>query len=213
MLALAGQLHLHFSEVLMHLITKTMCACALAGAIAIPSARADNQSSDPEPSAKSGMKAQLTKHTNKMATVDKIDTDNRMLTLKMDDGTTKDVHVPEAVQLSDIKQGDHIKFDYFESTALSWRRSGPGAGSGESTIVGKAGNTAMIGKTVKESVEITKIDKAHNKVTVKMPSGETETIEVKDPELIADLQKAHEGDKLDATFTRSELISLQKASK
>jgi hypothetical protein len=102
-----------------------------------------------------------------------------------------------------------------ESMALSWRRTGPGV-SGEATMIGKgAGNlpSAMMARTVKESVDITKIDKANHKVTVKMPDGQTETIDVKDPALLADLAKAHEGDHLDVTFTRAEAMSIQKESK
>jgi translation initiation factor IF-1 len=204
----------------MHRIYQTMCglAVAIASLVVSPSARADEpQQQDQSANAQNAQsKRMLTKQSNVTATVDKVDQDKRMLTLRLDDGTTTTVHVPSSVQMPNIQQGDKIKVDYFEALAVRWKRSGAGGGGGENEISAKGADklpSAMMAETEKESAEITKIDKANHKVTVKLSDGRMETIDVKDPQMQADLAKAKEGDHVDVTFTHGEAIKVEKGEK
>jgi hypothetical protein len=208
----------------MNRITKFTCALAVASTMVGPVASADEpQQQDQMPqrekmpqrdSDMNADKPMLTKMVNITATVDKVDQDKRMLSLKMDDGSMMMVHVPDGVKrFSEIKDGDKVKLDFYESLALAWKRSGLGV-TGEATMIGKGKGklpSGMMASVTKESVEITKVDKAANQITVKMPDGKSQVLDVKDPALKADLSKAKEGDHLELTFTQAEALAVEKA--
>ena len=62
------------------------------------------------------------------ATVEAIDTANRVLTLKGSDGTLVDVEVPDSVKrFSEIKVGDKLNFRYTEALVLELRKADPAA--------------------------------------------------------------------------------------
>jgi Cu/Ag efflux protein CusF len=179
-----------------------------------PSARADeptprDQQTNAQPS------SMLTKRMNVTATIASLDLKDRMMTLRMDDGSMLTVHAPrDTKELSQLKPGDQVQIDYYESLALSWSKAGPNA-AGSTTVTshtsGKLPST-ITSTTVKSPVEIAGIDQANHKLTVKLANGETDTIDVNDPDMQSELQNLHVGDKINVTFTRASLLSVKRAN-
>lgn len=142
-----------------------------------------------------------------------IDAKTRHLTLKMDDGTDVTVHVPDSVKRFDeLKKGDHINVDYYESVALSLAKPGETASKGTVTARG-AGKLpgGIVAKQVTQTVEISKIE--GDKVTVKKPDGTMETIDVTDDAMKTDLAKMKVGDKISATYTEAVAITVSREDK
>jgi Cu/Ag efflux protein CusF len=153
------------------------------------------------------------------ATVTKINTAKRQLMLKDDQGKQFELDVPEKVSGFDqIKKGDKVSVDYYSSVALSLKKSGAGAGassgmtSTEEKVPGPLPG-GVVARTVHSTVEVMKVDKADNKITVKTASGDVDTIDVKDSAMQADLDKIKKGDKIKASYTEAVAISVTPAGK
>jgi len=151
------------------------------------------------------------------ATVTKINTAKRELMLKDDQGHQFKLDVPEKITGFDaIKKGDKISADYYSSVALSLKKGGAGETSGgmattEEKVPGPLPG-GVVAHTVRATVEVVKVDKSANKITVKMPSGEMDTIDVKDSAMQADLDKIKKGDKIKASYTEAIAISVTPQS-
>jgi Cu/Ag efflux protein CusF len=198
--------------------------CAMGFGVASWVAMAPAVADDPKPDdqatpAKAGAAANKTKSMSAMqrktteATVVSVDKEKRHLTVKNDAGLEMTLQVPEGVKrLDEVKPGDKLKVDYFESVGLSLKR-GEGAQPGESTLTErKAGKlpSGVVAHQESGPVEIVKIDKDQNQVTVKRPNGDTDVIDVKDPDMQAQLGNLKEGDKIQATYTEAALISITR---
>lgn len=152
------------------------------------------------------------------ATVVKVDTAKRHLVLQGDNGQEFTVNVPEKVKrLNEIKAGDKIKVNYYESMALSLEPAGAGGETGmKSKTLTERQSGKLPGGTIAHqesgTVEIVKIDKSENKITVKRPNGDMDVINVKDPALQSHLDQLKEGDKVKATYTEAAVVSIERPS-
>jgi len=161
--------------------------------------------------------ALMAKKMTASATVDKIDKKDREVTLRDADGVKFKVTVPDDVKKFDaIKKGDKVTLDYYSSVALSLQKSDakPTADS-EMMMARTPGELpgGVVAQKVDETVTIEKVDKKDNKVTVKLPDGESDTIHVTDTDLQARLDKLKKGDKIRATYTEGVAISIDRAQK
>jgi hypothetical protein len=152
------------------------------------------------------------------ATVEKVNSSKRELSLKDDQGNKFMVQVPDSVSRFDaIKTGDHINVDYYESVALSLKKpSDTQPSANESTMTARAaGNLpgGMVARNITASAEVMKVDKADNKVTIKGPGGNVDTINVSDPMVQADLGKLNKGDRIQARYTEALAISVTPKDK
>jgi Cu/Ag efflux protein CusF len=154
------------------------------------------------------------------ATVEKVDAKKRELTLKDAEGTELMVHVPaDVTRLDAIKKGDQISVDYYQSVALSLKKKGgAGAqpGAKETTAIErKAGKLpgGMVARKITGTVEVMNVDTANNRVTVKGPRGQIETINVSDPDMQAELSRIKKGDHIQATYTEAVAISVTPQEK
>ena len=153
------------------------------------------------------------------ATVEKVDTKKRQLSLKDDQGNTFKVNVPQEVERFDqIKKGDKITVDYYSSVALALKKGANGkAPSARETAMAERTPGplpgGMVARKVTATAEIVKVDKTENKVTVKTPSGEMETIHVTDPAMQADLAKLKKGDKIQASYAEAVAITVTPQQK
>lgn len=154
------------------------------------------------------------------AKVVKVDQAKRHLTLQGDNGLEFTVTVPSTVKrFSEIKAGDTIKVDFYDSMAISL--TPPGAGADTSTMKSSTMTERQAGKlpggTVvhQESgtVEIVKVDKDKNQLTVKRPNGEMDVIDVTKPELQTQLGQLKEGDKIHASYTEAAVINIERPNK
>jgi len=152
------------------------------------------------------------------ATVEKVNMDKHNVSLKDNEGNEFVVNVPEDVtRLDNVKKGDQVRVTYKQSLALSLKKGGEGAAApSETQMRERAGGNlpgGMMGRQITTSAKITKIDPSANKLTVKTPDGTTDTINVSDPAMQADMKKLKVGDKIQATYTEAVAMSVTPKSK
>jgi Cu/Ag efflux protein CusF len=167
-------------------------------------------SADTQPS---GKKERVVSAT---ATVQAIDLEKRIVTLKGPKGNVFDVTVgEEAKNLPQVKVGDLVTVKYYESVAYRLLKPGEAtAGTQEAEIVSRAKPGAKPGGVVAREVTITAtiqaIDKKKQTVTLKGPDGKTVTVKAEKPK---NLEKVKVGDEVEITYTEALAISVEKAKK
>ena len=149
------------------------------------------------------------------ATVEAIDLEKRIVTLKDENGAVSDIKVPKEVRnLDQVKKGDHVVATYHEAIAYEVFKPGtamPGANEAMVTERAKHGEKPAAGVAQVDSVTatITKIDKADSKVTLKGPEGHSVTVKVKDPKK---LEGVAVGDLVQLTYTQALAIAVKPAA-
>lgn len=149
------------------------------------------------------------------ATVEAIDLDKRIVTLKDEDGAVRDLKVGKEVRnLDQVKKGDHVVATYQEAIAYEVFKPGtatPGANEAMVAERAKHGEKPAAGVAQVDSVTatITKIDKAASKVTLKGPEGHSVTVKVKDPKK---LEGVAVGDLVQLTYTQALAIEVKPAA-
>lgn len=195
----------------MRRIRRLFSALVLAGAscaIATP-AFADQPSSQDAPAPM----AQKTKKITATATVVKLDTQKRDLTLRGDDGTEFTVEVPRSVRLDRIREGDRVKVNYYESLGLSLKKGEAGGPQRtDKTTITEHNDGAlpggMVAHRITATVDVVRVDSARNRLTVRRSDGVIDTINVTDPAMQAQLANIHEGDRIQATYTEAAAITV-----
>lgn len=151
-----------------------------------------------------------------IATVEAIDLQKRVVTLKGPKGNVFDVTVGEqARNLPQVKVGDQVEVKYYESLALRLVKPGEGvAGIQETSALARAKEGekpgGMAGSQVTLTATITAINKKTHEVTLKGPEGKTITVKAEHPE---NLKKVKVGDEIEITYTEALAISVEKAKK
>jgi hypothetical protein len=149
------------------------------------------------------------------ATVQAIDLPKRVVTLKGSKGNIFDLKVgEEAKNLPQIKVGDLVTVQYYESLAFQVIKAGQagvesaGSGVARAKPGGKPGGVAANQVTVTASIEA--IDAKNKYVTLKGPEGKTQEIKVKDPK---NLKNVKVGDQVVLTYTEALAVSVEPAKK
>lgn len=147
------------------------------------------------------------------ATVEKVDMKNRQLTLTNDQGTDFKVDVPKSVtRFESIKKGDKISIDYYSAIALALNKNDQSAPSeGTTTMKERVPGPlpgGLVAHKISATAEVMSVDKASNKLTIKGPDGDLDTIDVRDPTMQADLAKLKQGDKIRATYMEAVAITM-----
>jgi Cu/Ag efflux protein CusF len=149
------------------------------------------------------------------ATVEAIDLDKRIVTLRDENGAVSDIKVGKEVRnLDQVKTGDHVVATYHEAIAYEVFKPGtamPGANEAMVAERAKHGEKPAAGVAQIDSVTatITKIDKADSKVTLKGPEGHSVTVKVKDPKK---LEGVNVGDLVQLTYTQALAIAVKPAA-
>jgi hypothetical protein len=150
------------------------------------------------------------------ATVEAIDLQKRVVTLKGPKGNVFDVMVgEEARNLPQVKVGDQVKVKYYESIAYRIVKPGEGiSGAQETAALERARKGekpgGMMGRQVTIRATITAIDKKKQMVTLKGPEGKSVTVKAENPE---NLKKVKVGDDVEITYTEALAISVDEAKK
>ena len=147
------------------------------------------------------------------ATVEAIDYAKRTVTLKGPAGNTVTLKVGEAAKNFDqVKVGDQVVAQYFESVALYVKKPGGQPSAGEATMVQMAPRGAKPEGVVVNTTELTAtveaIDYAKRTVTLKGPEGNTITLKV--DKSAKNLKNVKKGDQVVARYTEAVAISVQK---
>jgi hypothetical protein len=145
------------------------------------------------------------------ATVEAVNMQTRMVTLRNPDGKSFTVYVgKEAINLPQVRVGDQVSVEYVE--ALAVRMAQPGEVRDETTLeVGrknpgsKPGGVEVIETTVTAKIE--DIDKINEIVSLRLPDGGIRIVKVQNP---ANLKKVKVGDTIVITYTEALAISVKK---
>ena len=148
------------------------------------------------------------------ATVKSVDQKTRMVTVVGEDGKPITFKADERVKnLPQVKVGDHVTVDYFESVAIAVNKPGEaGAAPGSSSSVETAppGEKPAGTATEQETVvaNVVKIAPDKKSVTLKTHEGKVETIPVKNPD---NLEGVRVGDEVTITATRAVAVAVHPA--
>ena len=162
----------------------------------------------PAPPAPDPLKAAVTV----TATIEAIDRNSRLVTLKGPKGNLATVYVdPSMKRFDELKIGDKVTAEYTESIAVHVRKPGepapPAATGGVTRGQGASpGATAAAQETVTVTVEA--IDKANQSVTVKRQDGGIVSFRVQNPKY---LEMAKPGDTVDITYTQALMVDVTPA--
>lgn len=146
-------------------------------------------------------------------TIQHIDADSRVVTVKSDDGATTEVQAPADMQrFNELKVGDRVDIKYYESVMLSVVQPGqPTPPSGTSVQRMPGGGVAPGGTTfrqMKATVTIMMVDPDKNQVTFRGPDGKTRTTDVSDPTMRKKIAQLKPGDRVQVVFTQSIAASI-----
>jgi hypothetical protein len=144
------------------------------------------------------------------ARVERVDRSSRILTIRTDPGSTRDVYVgPELKIFDELQMGDTVTVRYVDSIVVAVR---PGAKPQFSTDTTGAAQKARGGSDVIAQVKVTvtveKVDVPNRQVVYKKADGQSETRLVENPKLLEGLKP---GDVVEVTVTRERAIELRKS--
>jgi putative lipoic acid-binding regulatory protein len=147
------------------------------------------------------------------ATVEKIDYEKRVATLKGPHGNLIDIKVDKAAKnLDQVKVGDQVIAEYYETTAIFVRKSNEPAGAAEVAMVEMAPKGKKPAGIVVNITEVTATVEAidyHNRtVTLRGPQGKMATLNV-DPR-VKKFKQVKVGDELVVRHTEAIAIKVQK---
>jgi hypothetical protein len=148
------------------------------------------------------------------ATVQAIDSANRIITLRSEDGTEDRMYVPtDVTRFDQVKVGDKLKVRYHESVVFQVRKPGetpnkPGDAVNASRMPG-AKPGAQMSRQMSATVDVVAVDPSVPSITVKTADGRTVTRKIENKKNIEGVKA---GDKIDITFTQAALIAIEPAS-
>lgn len=144
-------------------------------------------------------------------TIEAIDYDNRLITLKDSEGHTDVASVgPEVTRFKELKVGDSVTFRYTESVVYAIRKAGaagPTVAQGPQVVRDKGvrpGGT--ISEQITTSVVVTALDPKVPSIVVKTDDGRTMGFKVEDKHNITSVKV---GDRVDITYTRAVAVRVE----
>jgi len=146
------------------------------------------------------------------ATVVKVDSANRILSLKGEDGDVVDVSVSPAVKrFSEIKAGDKLNITYTEAVLISVAKAEsatPLGTSVEQTLEPKKGGERPAGvatRRIKATVGVDSVDLDKRLLKVHTADGSTETFHIQDPKRAEGVKP---GDKITLIYEEAVAVSV-----
>jgi hypothetical protein len=157
-----------------------------------------------------GPAASSARLTTASATIQKIDKQNGMVTLKGQQGRMFEVKPGPDVDLNKLKVNDRVTATYYEEVAVAIQKASQGGATKMTETRSSGGGAAERQATV--TARIVSVQPKSNTVTIKTPNGNVHTLKVNDPNLQAQLPKIKAGDNLDVTYTEALAVSLEPRS-
>lgn len=147
------------------------------------------------------------------ATVEAVDQQTRMVTLRGEDGTTFAIKAgPDVRNLSQVKPGDLVNVKYYQSLLVQVAQPGQQPMSAVTRGTERAAPGQKPGGVAVEQMTTTAtvvdVDKKNSMVTLKGPEGNEVKVKAQDPKNIENLK---EGDQLNITYTQAMAVSVEKA--
>jgi Cu/Ag efflux protein CusF len=150
------------------------------------------------------------------ATVEAIDLQTRLVTLRGEDGRSMMIHAPDEVRnLAQVRPGDRVTATYYEAAAVQVLAPGeatPGVGAASSMKRAEPGErpAGTVAETMRVTSTVEKIDRDARQVTLRMPDGTTDVVNVRDP---AKLEGVTEGDLVQIDYMRAVSIKVEGPAK
>jgi hypothetical protein len=155
--------------------------------------------------------------THKTATVEAIDLDKRVITLKSPKGDIFDIVAGEQVKnLAQIKVGDTVEATYYESIAVQVFKPGAMPQGASAAVaaerLAKPGEkpAGIVGSQVTITATVESISPNKTSVTLKMADGKLKAVKVKDKK---NLDNVKVGDEVSITATETLAIEVKPAKK
>jgi hypothetical protein len=143
------------------------------------------------------------------ATVESIEASTRSATIKKDDGTYDVMYFPEGIKRFDtLKIGDTLTARYYENMVVKVKQPGTPDASKDTAalVVPKGASAATISTQQTITATIAAIDMKVPSISLVGPNGWKYVTRVEDKKALA---KVKVGDKLDITWTRATIVSIQ----
>jgi Cu/Ag efflux protein CusF len=143
-----------------------------------------------------------------------IDSTNRLISLKTDDGAVDTVEAgPDVKRFSELKVGDKVTFRYYESVVYAIQQPGakPPAPATSGIVRGtgpKPGGS--LSEQLTAVVTVQAIDLAIPSITIKTEQGSTMSFKIEDRKNVEGVKA---GDKVQITYTRALAISVEDPKK
>jgi translation initiation factor IF-1 len=192
------------------LLTLSLAAVAIA-ADAKPAAEPKKAAEGKKPSVKKEKTTQVT------ATVEAIDYDNRIVTVKGPEGAIVDIVAGEQVKnLAQVKVGDSVEITYYESIAVKVFKAGQVPQGTAETVAAertaKPGEkpAGIFGSQVTVTATVESISPKKTSVTLKMSDGKFRTVKIQDKK---NLENVKVGDDVVITVTETLAIAVKPAGK
>ena len=197
---------------------KIFCAVTVLSLILVFAAFSFAQAPDTktQPAKKTGEKPGgiVVESVSGTATVDAVDKEKRMVTLKFADGRTQAIKLgPEVRNFDQIAVGDTVKATYAESVAIAVRKSDEKPTTTATQTVRVAPKGAKPGVIVTDTTEVTAkveaIDYAKRTVSLKGPEGNVRTFSV--DKSVKKFKNVKVGDEVVIRITQATAIVVEKA--
>lgn len=176
-----------------------LCAAGIAAACA---------SSPPAPAMRDSL-------IQKTATVESIDHDSRLVTLRTEDGYARTIQVSDEVRnLPQVKVGDTVVVSYYEAIAAEVKKPGEGVEGVEtdvSAVRADAGQmpAAGAGVMMRTTVTIVSVDNKTHTVTFTNAEGEERTVAVQSPEGRTFIKGLKKGDQVEVAYTEALAVEVK----
>jgi Cu/Ag efflux protein CusF len=150
------------------------------------------------------------------ATVQAIDLEKRIVTLKGPEGNVFDLHAGDEVRnLPQVKVGDVVVTKYYESVAIDVLKGGVGIRSKESqTATSRAPLGAKpagaVATTTTIVANVTNVDAKKKLVTLEGPSGKSVKVKVIDPAVMKEIKA---GEQVEMVITEALAIAVESPKK
>jgi hypothetical protein len=149
--------------------------------------------------------------THISASIEAVDVKNRIVTLKGPRGNVFAVAVSDRVKnLAQVKAGDSLEVDYFESVAIELKKADGVPTLTETMAADKAAKGSAPGGMALRKVHIVTsilgINTETQRVLVRGPLGHLTEVKVRDPKLLATMQA---GGQIDLTYVEGLALSVQ----
>ena len=149
------------------------------------------------------------------ATVTAIDMATRQVTLRRADGSTFNVVAGAEVRnLPQLRVGDTVTVDFYDTLALELKKGGTGAPASRADIL--SGTRAELGQrpagtAMRETVivaDVTAVNPATQTVSLRGPGGRVVNLPIRDPE---QFRRISVGDQVEATYVEAAALSITPA--
>lgn len=148
------------------------------------------------------------------AIIEAIDSTNRLITLKLEDGTFDIIQAgPEVQRFAELKVGDKVTFKYYESVVYAIQQPGAKPPAAESAAIVRDAGPKPGGKAVQQQtavVTIKAIDLSVPSVTITAEDGRTMSFRIEDKNNLAGVKV---GDKVQITYTQALAVSVESPKK